>query len=139
MGIGRIKAAVADAGPLIHLAEIGCLSFLRLFERLYIPQAIWSETVGQDRVAQASLLELNNIERQSPTQTEVSQFVKYNRLETLHTGECESLYVCQQTGTTILLTDDMAVREITKQLKLTPVGSLGIVVRAYYFEFRLKR
>ena len=34
-------------------------------------------------------------------------------------------------GVPILLTDDLAVREAAKRLKLTPVGSLGIVVRAY--------
>ena len=31
-----------------------------------------------------------------------------------------------------LLTDDLAVREAAKSLNLTPVGSLGIVVRAYH-------
>ena len=30
-----------------------------------------------------------------------------------------------------MLTDDLAVREQAKRLSLTPVGSLGIVVRAY--------
>jgi len=31
----------------------------------------------------------------------------------------------------ILLTDDLAVREAAKRLNLTPVGSLGIAARAY--------
>jgi predicted nucleic acid-binding protein len=34
-------------------------------------------------------------------------------------------------GVPILLTDDLAVREAAKHLNLTPVGSLGIVARAY--------
>jgi len=123
--------AVTDAGPLIHLAEIGSLSLLCIFERLYIPQVVWSETIGQNRVAQADLSELSNIERQFSTQVEVARFVQDNDLETLHGGECESLYVCQQTGVTVVLTDDLAVREAAKRLKLTPVGSLGVVVRAY--------
>jgi predicted nucleic acid-binding protein len=32
---------------------------------------------------------------------------------------------------TVLLTDDLAVREAAKRLRLTPVGSLGVIVRAY--------
>ncbi len=28
MGTGRVNTAVADAGPLIHLTEIGCLTLL---------------------------------------------------------------------------------------------------------------
>ena len=134
MGAGRVKAAVADAGPLIHLAEIGCLPLLRLFDHLYIPQAIWWETIGQGRVAEANLLELGNIEKRSPTQIEVDRFVQDNGLGTLHAGECESLYVCRQIGITSILTDDLAVREAAKRLQLTPVGSLGVVIRAYQSE-----
>jgi predicted nucleic acid-binding protein len=48
----------------------------------------------------------------------------------LHDGERECLYLCQQIGVPTLLTDDLAVREAAKRLNLTPVGSLGIVVRA---------
>jgi predicted nucleic acid-binding protein len=49
----------------------------------------------------------------------------------LHTGECEALFVCRQTGVPIMLTDDLAVREASKRMNLTPVGSLGIAIRAY--------
>ncbi|MFH1929018.1 MAG: hypothetical protein ABIK79_12725 [Chloroflexota bacterium] len=32
MGTGAVNIAVADAGPLIHLAEIGCLPLLSIFD-----------------------------------------------------------------------------------------------------------
>lgn len=47
MGTGELSIAVADAGPLIHLTEIGCLPLLRIFDALHIPDAVWSETVEQ--------------------------------------------------------------------------------------------
>jgi predicted nucleic acid-binding protein len=53
-------------------------------------------------------------------------------LEHLHDGERECFYLCQQTGVTTLLTDDLSVREAAKRLSLTPVGSLGVVVKAYH-------
>jgi predicted nucleic acid-binding protein len=31
-----------------------------------------------------------------------------------------------------LLTDDLSVREAAKRLLMTPVGSLGVIVRAYH-------
>ena len=46
-------------------------------------------------------------------------------------GEVECLYVCKETGVSVLLTDDLAVREAAKRMSLRPVGSLGIVVKAY--------
>ncbi len=36
-----------------------------------------------------------------------------------------------EVGVPILLTDDLAVRDAAKRLGLTPVGSLGVIVRAY--------
>lgn len=131
MGSGRVKAAVVDAGPLIHLTEIGCLQLLRIFEVLHISDAVWSETVEQGGVPQSDVLGLENVQRHTLYPAEVTRFVQENGLEYLHLGERECLCLCRQMGVSILLTDDLAVREAAKRLTLTPVGSLGIVVRAY--------
>ena len=42
MGPGRL-AAVADTGPLIHLAEIDCLALLAIFAELHIAEGVWRE------------------------------------------------------------------------------------------------
>jgi hypothetical protein len=42
MGPGRL-AAVADTGPLIHLAEIDCLTLLAIFAELHIPEGVWRD------------------------------------------------------------------------------------------------
>jgi predicted nucleic acid-binding protein len=131
VGIGKLTLAVADAGPLVHLSEIGCFSHLRIFDVLHIPDTVWSETVEQDRVPQGDVLGLGVVQRHTLSPSEVSCFVAENGLEDLHSGECECLYLCQQLGVSVILTDDLAVREAAKNLGLTPVGSLGIVVRAY--------
>jgi predicted nucleic acid-binding protein len=132
VGHGSISAAVSDAGPIIHLFEIGCLGHLRIFDTLHIPDAVWSEAVGQNRVPQDDVLGMNTVQRHTLSRSEVTRFIQENGLEHLHDGERECLYLCQQTGVTTLLTDDLSVREAAKHLGLTPVGSLGIVVRAYH-------
>jgi len=131
VGAGELSVAVADAGPLIHLTEIGCLRLLRIFDILNIPDEVWSETVEQGRVSQSDLVGLGGIQRHTLSDPEVVQFVHRNGLKDLQKGECECLCLCEQVDVSVLLTDDLAVREAAKRLNLTPVGSLGIVVRAY--------
>ena len=134
MGDERLNVAVADAGPLIHLAEIDCLFLLTVFENLHIPEAVWGETVGQSRVSEQALLNSVTIQRQVLDPSHLASFIQGNRLAFLQEGEQESLCLCQQFDIPLLLTDDLAVREASKHLNLIPVGSLGIVVRAYKLE-----
>jgi predicted nucleic acid-binding protein len=131
VGRGRLTA-VTDAGPLIHLTEIGCLHILSIFGNLHVPEAVWAETVECGRTSSEDLLKLSKVERHNIPHNDITRFVEKNNLRDLHSGECECLYLCRQIGVPILLTDDLAVREAAKRLKLVPVGSLGIVAKAYH-------
>ena len=131
MGAEELTSAVADAGPLIHLDEIGGLALLRIFQTLHIPDAVWVETVGQGRVARQDVVGLRSVRRHTLSQLDVARFMEENGLKALHDGERECLCLCKQAGVSILLTDDLAVREAAKRLNLTPVGSLGIVIKAH--------
>lgn len=37
--------AVCDAGPLIHLDELGCLDLLADFAEVIVPVGVWEETI----------------------------------------------------------------------------------------------
>jgi len=42
--MGRTNPIViADAGPIIHLDEPGCLDFLANFDKVLVPEAVWLE------------------------------------------------------------------------------------------------
>jgi predicted nucleic acid-binding protein len=125
---------VTDAGPLVHLAEIGCFPLLSVFESICIPDAVWQETVERGRVSLSHISGLHNIRRYTLSQPETSLFVKRNGLEVLHLGESECLCLCKQIAVQHLLTDDLAVRQAARLIDLVPVGSLGVVVRAYRLE-----
>ncbi len=131
MGRGRLTA-VSDSGPLIHPTEIGCLSILSIFANLHVPDAVWAETVECGRTSDKDLLKSSNIKRHTIPQDDITRFIEESNLKDLHSGECECLYLSRQIDVPVLLTDDLAVREPAKRLKLVPVGSLGIVARAYY-------
>jgi predicted nucleic acid-binding protein len=134
LGTERI-IAVSDAGPLIHLSEIGLLSTLEVFESIHIPEAVCCE-VAKHRgdVSLKEILHFDNIKDHTLDETDVARFIKENNLEKLDNGERECLYLCINRNITLLLTDDLAVREATKDMNLKPVGSLGIIIRAYRME-----
>ena len=131
MGHGKPRRAVLDAGPLIHLAEIGRLRLLTVFEDLCLPHAVWLETVGHNRIFLEDLAEAPNLEQHSVSRSELEDFIEKNNLIELHLGEQECLFLCKKLDISTILTDDMAVRDAAHRLKLVPVGSLGIVVAAY--------
>ena len=81
MGPRGLRAAVVDAGPLIHLTEVGALTLLRLFETLHIPNAVWSETVGRGRVQERDLVRLSNVHRHALPPADVARFVQEKGLE----------------------------------------------------------
>ena len=134
MGDERITV-ISDAGPLIHLNEIDCLSFLSLFEELHIPHAVWLETVGKGYLQAKDVLDLGHVQRHFLSQSDMIQFLANHQLKDIHTGERECLYLCQQLHISTLLTDDLAVRKAAKLLNLKPVGSLGIIAKAYFQGF----
>ncbi len=123
--------AVTDAGPLIHLTEIDALHVLTIFDKLHVPQAVWTETVEHGRVSADGVATLQ-LTRHSLLPTEIAQFVQTQNLTSLHPGEQECLCLCHQLGVALLLTDDLAARDAARRLGFTPVGSLGVVVRAYH-------
>lgn len=126
MGTGRL-AAVADTGPLIHLAEIDCLPLLAIFEDLHIPEAVWEEADRPPTIRQ----DLTFAKRHVVPREQVASFTAEHGLQKLQSGERESLLLCLRLEVPVLLTDDLAVREAAKVLGLTPVGSLGVIARAH--------
>lgn len=131
----EIGPAIADAGPLIHLHEIEGLPFLQLFSVLHIPDAVWQETVGQGRIPSRQIESLDNVRRHAERSEEVQAFIDQESLGHLQYGEQACLWLLAQQEASLVLTDDLAVREAVKEQDGTPVGSLGIVVKAYRAEW----
>jgi predicted nucleic acid-binding protein len=126
VGSGQL-AAVADTGPLIHLAEIGCLSLLSIFEEIHIPEGVWQEADRPSTIRHG----LAFAKRHSLQRDEITSFTAGHKLERLQAGERESLLLCSKLAVPVLLTDDLAVRRAAKVLGLTPVGSLGVIAKAH--------
>lgn len=127
MGHGRGKA-VADAGPLIHLTEINSLALLEIFESVIVPDSVWLEAQAHHPLSHPAP---SNLMRITVSQAEVEASSLSGEAPVLHRGEMECLFLCRRMSARILLTDDLAARDAARRLGVTPVGSLGIVVRAF--------
>ena len=93
-------AAVSDAGPLIHLAEIDSLELLSAFDTLLVPEAVYQEIDAggvPDGLADLSY------ERVAADERRIGA-------EELDTGERAAIAVAEERGI-VLLTDDLAARE----------------------------
>jgi len=119
---------VCDAGPLIHLDELGCLSLLSDFDDVLVPGQVWREVAQYRPTALArSEVALQNVDvtisRHAPFQTLVRSFA-------LDLGEQAALTLMQTYPQAIFLTDDAAARLAAVPFGYQAHGSIGILIRA---------
>lgn len=121
-------AVVCDAGPLIHLDQLGCLGLLADFPRVLVPEAVWQEV---SRHRRAALTQPGpSCERITPGAVRSAELEALIRLLGLHRGEQEALQVAALHPGCVLLTDDTAARLVARNLGLPVHGTLGILIRA---------
>ena len=123
----RELAAVADTGPLIHLAEIDCLDLLSLFDQLHVAAAVWREAEKPATIRS----QLTSATRHTLDPDEVARFAAEKGFERLQAGDRESLYLATKLQIPLVLTDDLAVRKAARAVDCVPLGSLGIIARAF--------
>lgn len=117
------KLIVADAGPLIHLDELGALDVLGDYEAIFVPNAVLHH-----RPQALKQVSVNLIYQATPPPS--IQVNAMTALYTLHHGEQEALALCLDSGINTLLTDDTAARLAAKSLNIRAHGTLGLLIRA---------
>jgi predicted nucleic acid-binding protein len=108
-------AAVADAGPLIHLTAIDELSLLSAVDRLYVPEIVRAEVEVGGLPDGFSELEYDLVTGNvDPAGGE------------LDPGETAALAVAEERDA-VLLTDDLAARETATDAGIEVHGSIGVI------------
>src|SRR3989344_1030432 len=113
----KIKAVI-DAGPIIHLMEIGAERALHVFS-LITPSGVVEEV----RVMPKGITVVDNYDKNlvSALQNEFS----------LGLGESECIALAKAEKISIFLTDDLDARTTATSLGLEPHGTMGIMLKAY--------
>lgn len=108
--------AICDAGPLIHLDELGCRSLLHDFDEVVVPEQVWEEVVRHRPEALAR--SEGAFQRVEVTISMHPSFQSLVRSLALDFGEQAAL------------TDDAAARLAAGTLGYRVHGSIGILIRA---------
>ncbi len=117
----KIKQAVFDTGPFIHLQEIQQLNLLNSFESIFTTPEIMEEWNNPFKLANVSIKELT-----APGKDFTKYLIeKYN----LHLGEATGISLCRQEKIHLFFTDDLEARETAISLGLGSHGTLAIVLR----------
>jgi predicted nucleic acid-binding protein len=131
------SSLVCDAGPLIHLDELGCLDLLRDFPDVLVPDAVWAEV----RRHRPSALRRRTVKlrRVMAVPDAAPELLPLAHTFLLAVGELEALRLMQQFPDAILLTDDAAARLVAERLGYEVHGTIGVIVRAFRRRQRTKR
>lgn len=113
-------AAVSDAGPLIHLAEIDSLELLATFDTLLVPETVYDEVDAggvPDGLADLSYELVEGDESRAET-------------EELDAGERAAVTVAEEREV-VLLPDDLAARKVATDADIDVRDSIGVIALGY--------
>ena len=123
---------VCDSGPLTHLWQIGLWSTLRTFETLYVAQQVIEEI--REHVPLNRLESLPDCELHIHTISQHEIDVQRQRAPSdlkLQIADLATLALAQRVTPDLVLTDDLDLRRAIESQGQLPMGSVGIVLRAY--------
>lgn len=126
---------VSDTTPLIGLASIGRLEILKkLFEEVYIPQAVYDETVTHGKVDGKTKQE---VEKASWIKViQVKDHLAVNLLlDEMDLGEVETIVLAVEMKADWVLMDEKKGRRKLSQLDIPKIGTLGILLRAKQLKY----
>lgn len=119
---------VLDAGPIIHLDQLGCLDLLEGFASLFTPAVVWEEAQRhrpQLRPSQIAGLKVTD----SPLAPSPALMTLARSLD-LDAGEIAALSLLESMRGRTFLCDDAAARLAGESLGYIVHGTMGVIVRA---------
>lgn len=123
---------VSDTSPITNLAAIGQLDLLRqLYSNVIIPQAVYHEMVGVDRIVPGAV----EVQQLSWIQTvrvvnsgQVAQIQQQHN--NIDLGEAEAITLSIELKADLLLMDERRGRSVALDYGLNVTGLLGVLLQA---------
>ena len=113
---------VADAGPILHLHWIGCLSWGLPPTRIHVVEQVWTEITQH---APQALVD-PRLEREPEVEIDPALQAKFS----LQSGETAAIAFALKHPASLLLTDDAAARRACASVGLAAVGTIGLILEA---------
>ncbi|MBN3957449.1 DUF3368 domain-containing protein [Nostoc sp. NMS8] len=123
---------VSDTSPITNLAAIGQLDLLRqLYSRLIIPQAVYNEMVGVDKVVPGAVevQQLSWIQTITVVNSQQVTEIQENQ-NNIDLGEAEAIILSLELKADLLLMDERRGRGVATSYGLNVTGLLGVLLQA---------
>lgn len=119
---------VIDAGPFIHLDQIGQLRLLKKLHRIFIPVSVSLEIKqGTSSTNLRAVKRWPNVEVISVRRRSVSIVDAIVDRAPLQRGEIDCIYLVQELHPCIFLTDDLSARITAEKLHMEVHGTVGVI------------
>ena len=121
---------VSDTTPLIGLASINRLEILReLFGEVYIPQAVYAETVTHGRTTGNARRDVQRARWIHVVQVQNRPAVNI-LLDEMDSGEAETIVLAGERKADWVLMDERKGRRKLSQLNVQKIGTVGVLLKA---------
>lgn len=123
--------AVCDAGPLIHLDEIGCLDLLHDFDSILIPRVVWEEVSRHRTSLKPEQVPKSHFVDPAPPALPSAKLSTLSESLLLGAGERAALLLMEHhPNQMLLLCDDAAARLAAESLGMQVRGTIGVLTRS---------
>lgn len=127
-GVIESRRAVLDAGPIIHLDQLGCLDLLEGFGDLLVPTLVWAESLRhRPRLKPTNIPGLKVSDASSAPSPALMTLVRSLDLDA---GEIAALTLLESVRGRMFLCDDAAARLAGESLRYAVHGTIGVLIRA---------
>ena len=115
-----------DAGPIIHLHELGALELLFHLGEIFVPRKV-AEEAEHHRPGVTAQIQ-GHIVGEADTMS--TRLHKITRLHDLHAGEVAALAWVEKFGADLFVSDDKAARAAADDMHYESTGTLGVILEA---------
>jgi len=128
-----MSEAISDTGPVLHLAEIGALSVLTIFEKVFVSNLVDEELLshGIDLAVEGQRWPELTFEAKTVGQERVTGLLRELAVFKLHRADASIIALADDLRMKPILTDDMELRKALESKSHEAVGCIGVAVRAY--------
>ena len=128
MSAGEI-IAVLDAGPLIHLDELGSLRLLAGYREVLLPDIV--EREAREHRPEIQINSIPGLVRVNSNPSTAESMFELAAEFGLHAGELAAIAVLKEHHGDCLLSDDAAARALAEAIGFQVRGTVGLILRAW--------
>ncbi len=121
---------ISDSGPIIHLDEVEANFAWNIFSKVHIPECVKDEVTVTDKPGSKTIYgNIFSICSMNKENRELSENLMKEYQMTQNDSLVLSMAILMHAD--MILTDDLDLREISKKVDILPVGTIGILLRAF--------